>query len=104
MTRILSVVVCGFVVFSVASAAEEKPEAVADSQLNINGIFNSPLPGTEKKFSLRFNIHPHAGDLINRDYLRTTMGLRYGVGKDLELSTETDAYFAHGLGDVKFFD
>jgi hypothetical protein len=77
---------------------------VPDDDLRIRGIFNSNLPGTEKKNSLRFIFHPHLGDLINDDYLRTPIGVRYGLTRNLEISGEVETYFSHGLGDEKFFE
>ena len=85
-----------------AEAAQAKPE-VADDDLRIRGIFNSSLPGTEKKHSLRFIFHPHLGDLLNEDYLRIPIGARYGLTQNWEISGDVEAYFSHGLGDINFF-
>src|SRR4051812_5584256 len=46
--------------------AEPAPPATArpkltDDQLRIRGIFNTSLPGAERKNSLRFIFHPHFG-------------------------------------------
>jgi hypothetical protein len=49
-------------------------------------------------------VHPHFGDLHQRDYLRVPFGLRYGLNERLELTAETEAFFAHGLGDVNAFE
>src|SRR5262245_48640235 len=59
-----------------ASAASESKNTkpATDDDLRIQGIFNSALPGTEKKNSLRLILHPHLGDLTNSDYLRTDLG------------------------------
>ncbi len=80
---------------------EEKSKA-SDDDLRIRGIFNSALPKTEKKNSLRFIIHPHLGDVTKRDHLRTALGFRYGLTKAWEAMAEADAYFTHGLNRVVF--
>ncbi|WP_438479146.1 hypothetical protein [Oleiharenicola lentus] len=92
----------GGALLALTGLAAEKE--VPDDDLRIRGIFNSNLPGTEKKHSLRFIFHPHLGDLINEDYLRTPMGARYGITQQWEVSGEVETYFSHGLGDEKFFD
>lgn len=84
--------------------ARAAADEVADDDLRIKGIFNSNLPGTEKKHALRFIFHPHLGDLIDGDYLRTPVGARYGLTRHWEISAEVDAYFAHGLGERRFFE
>lgn len=79
-------------------AAAPGPEPVAqDDDLRIRGVFDSALPRTERKNSLRLIVHPHFGDLTKSDYLRTALGFRYGVTQNLEATLETDSYFAHGL-------
>ena len=84
-----------------AQPAGEKP---TDDDLRVQGIFNSVLPRTEKKQSLRLVVHPHLGDLTKRDELRTALGFRYGITTRWEASAEADAYFTHGLKDKAFFD
>src|SRR5262245_61103030 len=74
-----------------------------DDELRIRGIFNSALPGTEQKHSLRLILHPHFGDVHQRDHLRIPFGLRYGVTERLEVMGETEAYFAHGFGHEAAF-
>jgi hypothetical protein len=77
----------------------------------IEGIFGSDLPTTERKGAVRLVVHPHIGDLTNRDYIRLLTGLRFGVTDHLELSTGVESYIEHGLkktspgtglGDVRF--
>ncbi|HLP25661.1 MAG TPA: hypothetical protein VK477_08290, partial [Acidobacteriota bacterium] len=87
-----------------AASAAPKPEKATDDDLRIRGIFNSALPGTEKKHSLRLIVHPHLGDLTKRDHLRTALGLRYGLTSRWEATAETDAYFTHGAKDGAFFE
>lgn len=95
--------VCGLLATAV-SLASAKENDTPDDDLRIRGIFNSQLPGTEQKHSLRFIFHPHLGDFINHDYLRTPIGARYGLTKDWEVSAEVETFFAHGFGDASFFD
>ena len=84
-----------------APPAVEKP---SDDDLRIRGVFNSVLPRTEKKHSLRLIVHPHLGDLTKRDHLRTALGFRYGITTRWEASAEVDAYFSHGLKAKGFFE
>ncbi len=85
-------------------AREPKREKATDDDLRIRGIFNSALPGTEKKSSLRLIVHPHLGDLTNRDSIRTALGLRYGLTSRWEATAETDSYFTHGMKKGGFFE
>lgn len=75
---------------------------VTDDDMRIRGVFESALPGTEHKSSLRLIVHPHMGDLRERDYLRTALGFRYGLTERWETSIETDYYLSHGLKAVAF--
>lgn len=79
-------------------------EKATDNDLRIQGIFNSALPGTEKKNSLRLILHPHLGDLTKRDHIRSALGLRYGLTTRWEATAETDSYFTHGLKKGGFFE
>jgi hypothetical protein len=74
-----------------------------DNEIRIQGIFNSALPHTEKKNSLRLIVHPHLGDLWDKDYLRTDLGVRYGITSHWEATAEAETYFSHGLGSQNFF-
>jgi len=99
--------------------AQESPPTVAreataaDDQAmhKIAGIFDTDLPKTERKGSLRFIIHPHLGDFTNRSYVRVPLGLRWGVNDHVEFTATVEPYLAHGLksgspgngiGDVQF--
>jgi hypothetical protein len=75
-----------------------------DDDLRIRGVFDSALPRTEKKNSLRLVVHPHLGDLWEHTHLRTALGLRYGLTARWEATTEMDAYFSHGLRNRGFFE
>ncbi len=86
-------------------AQETPPKPLAsDTDLRIRGIFETALPRTEKKNSLRLILHPHLGDLTRKDHLRTVVGLRYGLTNAWEATVETDTYFTTGLKAGKFFD
>lgn len=92
---------------SLMQAAEDQTQPgkdkPSDDDLQIKGVFNSVLPKTEKKNSLRFIVHPHMGDLTKRDHIRTALGFRYGLTSRWEASIEADAYFSHGLKGKAFF-
>ncbi len=95
----------GFGLALLAARADEpaaKP-AATDDDLQIRGVFDSALPRTEKKNSLRLIVHPHLGDLWEESHLRTAVGVRYGLTTRWEVTTEADAYFSHGLRDQGFF-
>ncbi len=79
-----------------------EPAKVTDDDLRIRGIFESALPRTEQRKSLRLILHPHLGDLRERDYLRTALGLRYGLTRNWEATVEADWYFSHGVKAVPF--
>jgi hypothetical protein len=98
--------VTGIILYPRLFAAEAPPanEKPTDDDLRVRGIFNSVLPRTEKKHSLRLIIHPHMGDLTKRDNLRTALGFRYGITTRWEATAEADAYFSHGLKAKGFFE
>ena len=75
----------------------------SDDDLRVRGVFNSVLPRTEKKHSLRLIVHPHVGDLTRKDNIRTAIGFRYGLTTRWEATMEADAYFSHGLKGKTFF-
>jgi hypothetical protein len=84
-----------------AGAAADAAPIGADP-MKIQGIFNTDLPRTERKSSVRFIFHPHFGDLTNRDYLRMPLGVRWGATERLEFNSELEIYLAHGLGHESF--
>jgi hypothetical protein len=94
----------GLLVAMTPGHAQESPVSakVPDDDLNIRGILETALPGTEQKYRLKLIVHPHFGDLHRLDYLRTPIGLRYGITQRWEITGEVETYFAHGLGDVPF--
>jgi hypothetical protein len=75
-----------------------------DDEMKIRGVFNSSLPGTQRKNSLRLTFHPRVGDVLKRDHVRVPLGLRYGLTKDWEIAGALEGYFSHGLGDAAWFD
>lgn len=77
-------------------------QKVPDDELRIRGVFDTALPGVEKKNRLKLIIHPHFGDLHRKDYLRAPLGLRYGLTQHWEVTGEVETYFAHGLGEIPF--
>lgn len=87
-----------------ATAEKAAEPKVSDDELRIQGIFNSALPGVEKKNRLKLIIHPHFGDFHRKDYVRMPVGLRYGLTQNWEITGEVETYFSHGLGDEAFFD
>lgn len=89
---------------ALAGEAPPAKETPSDDDLRIRGIFNSVLPRTEKKHSLRLIVHPRLGDLTKRDHLRTVLGFRYGITTRWEATAEVDAYFSHGLKAERFFE
>ncbi len=108
ITRGLVAAVC-LLGFSGLLCAQENTNSTAethpsDDDLRIRGVFDSTLPRTEKKNSLRFILHPHLGDLTKRDHLRTALGFRYGLTSRWEAQVESDAYFTHGVRHGGFFD
>lgn len=99
--RSLSLLVAAFLV---GLPLQAKDDSLADSTLRIQGIFNSPLPGTERRNTLRLILHPHLGDLTDRDHLRVPFGVRYALTDDWEATLDLEAYASHGLKDVPIFD
>ena len=99
--HLLGLIFLGSMLRGADTPAPEKP---SDDDLRVRGIFNSVLPRTEKKNSLRLIVHPHLGDLTKRDNLRTALGFRYGITTRWEATAEADAYFSHGLKGKSFFE
>lgn len=78
--------------------------AHGDDELLLDQIFQSHLPTTLAAYSLRLSVHPHLGDWDNKDYMRMTTSLRYGLTKNCEISLSSHLYFSHGHGDIPSFD
>lgn len=91
-------------VLSAAAQAQEAPPTAAASPAaedksltKISGIFDTDLPKTARKGSVRLLIHPHLGDFTSRNYVRVVPGIRWGVNDHVELSTLVEAYLDHHL-------
>ena len=83
-----------------ASEGEDEDEKVSDGDMQIEGVFNSALPGTEKKHRLKLLFRPHFGDFHRKDYLRVPLALRYWLSDNWDVTGGIESYFAHGFGDV----
>lgn len=79
-------------------------EGLQDDEMKIRGVFNSSLPGTQRKNSLRLSFHPRVGDVLKRDHVRVPLGLRYGLTDRWEITGSIEGYFSHGLRDAAWFD
>jgi hypothetical protein len=78
--------------------------ADGDDELLLDQIFQSHLPNTLRAYALRLSVHPHLGDWDNKDRMRVTTSLRYGLTKNTEVSLSSNLYFSHGHGSVRAFD
>lgn len=87
-----------------AAKEEDEDEKVSDGDMQIEGVFNSALPGTEKKNRLKLLFRPHFGDFHRKDYLRVPLALRYGLTDNWDVTGGMEGYFAHGFGDVSWMD
>ena len=81
---------------SSAEKTEPAPEVAP-----IPGVFTTELPRLILPESLRLTLRPHFRDFINHDYFRLTLGARYGLTSQWELSGDMDTYVSHGVGDVR---
>lgn len=98
MMRLSSTLVLAAAAAIAVPAAEPAPTTtVSDDDLRIEGVFDSALPRTEPSRSARLIVHPHLGDLRRSEFLRTALGLRYGLTERWEAVTEVDWFFSHGL-------
>ncbi|MBI2497585.1 MAG: hypothetical protein HYV75_06615 [Opitutae bacterium] len=68
------------------SAAALPPEE--KEMHKISGVFDTDLPKTERKGSIRFILHPHLGDFHRRSYVRLPFGIRWGVNDHLAFSAQ----------------
>ena len=59
------------------------------------------LPGLlPDKGPFRIYAQPRFGDFLRRDYVRLPVGVKYRASQHVELSTELEGYFTHGLSDA----
>jgi hypothetical protein len=82
----------------------ENHRTTSESETVMPGVFNTELPKLVLPESLRITLRPHFGDFLKEDYFRVTVGMRYGVSPQLELSGAADTYISHGFGDVNVGD
>lgn len=80
-----------------AAAATSVPAAADNETHKLEGIFNTDLPKTEAKGSLRLIVHPHFGDFTHRDYVRVPTGVRWGISEDAEINATVEPFIHHGL-------
>lgn len=78
--------------------------AYGDDEFLIPEVFQSHLPTTLEKYALRVWLNPHVGDYLNKDHMRLTTGIRYGLSANWEMSMNSDLYFSHGNGAVRAFE
>ena len=95
--RLLPVVAFVWVAARAADVPTSEPPSRDAEVRRIEGIFGSDLPTTERRGSVRLIVHPHLGDLTNRDYLRLLTGMRWGVTDHTELTGAVEGYIDHGL-------
>lgn len=77
---------------------------LGDDELLIEEVFQSHLPTTLEKGTLRFSLHPHLGDYTRKDNMRLTTSLRYGLTENSEISLGSNLFFSHGNGEVRSFE
>ena len=75
----------------VGETVPEKP-AVEGEVAPMPGIFNTELPRLLMPESLRLSLRPHFGDFVHHEHLRLTLGARYALTSQWELSGDTDMY------------
>lgn len=83
-----------------SSSTTASPASVSTEHYSISRIwdmFELDLPDTERPGQIRFSFQPHFRDLLNKGYLRVPLELRWGVTDRLELNSDIDTYFDHGL-------
>jgi len=77
---------------------------LGDDQLQIDEVFQSHLPATMEKYALRLSVNPHLSDWQNKEHMRVTTVVRYGLTSKCEISAGSNLYFSHGHGDLRAFD
>jgi len=80
------------------------PKKLGDDELIIEEVFSSHLPTTLEKYGLRLSVHPHLGDWENKERMRLTTSLRYGLTDKCEISASSNLYFSHGHGYIRAFE
>jgi len=77
---------------------------LGDDEILIDSIFQSHLPTTLQKYSLRLSVNPSLGDWQRKDHMRLGTTLRYGLTDNCEISAGSSLYFSHGHGAIRAFD
>lgn len=113
IARLLLLVGLGASVAQAQEKSDATPASAPEDKTihKINGIFDTELPKTERKGTVRFIVHPHLGDFTSRSYVRVPLGVRWGVNDHVEFSATVEPYFGlgfrhgpkgNGIGDVQF--
>jgi len=87
-----------------AALRQVEPDMIREIDVEIRGVFEGVLPGTEEKNHLSLLVHPHFGDFHRKSYLRAPVGLRYGLTDRWDLAMELEGYISHGFDQVKAFE
>jgi len=67
------------------------------SLFRIPGIFEIDLPTTERAGSVQLSFQPRFQDLLDKNYLRLPLGLRWGVNDHFELNSDIETHIDSGL-------
>ena len=73
-----------------AEVSATKPPAEEQALRKVSGLFDTDLPKTERKGSIRFIVHPYFGDFTRRSYVRLPLGIRWGVNDHVEVTEGPD--------------
>ncbi len=74
-------------------AARPPPTLLA----RINGLFDIDLPQLYPPGTFNLDFNPHFSDLVRRDYIRISTGVRWALNENLGLEAESLAYVTHHL-------
>lgn len=87
-----------------ATDAADETAAPAASKWNFMEILDrlpdaigDRLPSDRPSGVVHVHVRPRFGDLLHRDYLRVPTGAQLKVTDDLEVNSEVEGYFTHGL-------
>lgn len=93
-----------------AAVADELAPALAASSAappptllsRISGLFDFELPRLDPPGTYKLIFHPHFGDLFNRGYIRTDVGLRWALNDRFGVEGAVATYATHGLRSEHF--
>ena len=94
---LLALIVLPFAGAQDGATPADRPPPEDRALHKISGIFDTDLPKTERKGSIRLILHPHLGDFHRRSYLRLPFGVRWGVNDHMEFSAQVEPFVQHGL-------